>query len=113
MPPMMPWSSGNSRTMSVARSAFASRAACAACFAVARKVMLMVNQRRRQHFVGQLEEFRGERAPDDRRVLDEIRDFMQQSRVRVNRPAHAALQALRFRIQLARNLVVALPALED
>ena len=50
-----------------------------------RKVVLMVNQRRRQHFFGQLEELERERAGDDRRVLDEIGHFVQQPGVAVRR----------------------------
>src|SRR5438046_10352871 len=75
--------------------------------------MLMGNWRRRQHFLGQLEELERERAGDDRRVLDEIGDFVQQAGIAVDGPAHAALEALRLRVELARDLVVALTALED
>ena len=49
-----------------------------AVLALDRKVVLMVNQRRRQHFIGQLEELERERAGDDRRVLDEVGHFLQQ-----------------------------------
>ena len=77
------------------------------------KVVLMVNQRRRQHFLRQLEELERERAGDDRRVLDEIGHFVQQPGVAVHDAADAALQALRLRVELARDLVVALAALED
>ena len=78
-----------------------------------RKVVLMVNQRRRQHFVGQLEELERERAGDDRRVLDQIGHLVQQPRLAADDAADAALQALRLRVELARDLVVALAALED
>ena len=78
-----------------------------------RKVVLMVNQRRRQHFLGQLEELERERAGDDRRVLDQIGHFVEQARLAVDGAADAALQPLRLGVELARDLVVALAALED
>ena len=78
-----------------------------------RKVVLMMNQRGRQHFVGQLEELERERAGDDRRVLDQIGHLEQQPGLAVHGPADAALQPLRLRVELARDLVVALAALED
>ena len=43
--------------------------------ALDREVVLMVNQRRRQHFLGQLEELEREGAGDDRRVLDQVGHF--------------------------------------
>ena len=54
-----------------------------AVLALDRKVVLMVNQRRRQHFLGQLEELERERAGDHRRVLDEIGHLVQQAGVAV------------------------------
>ena len=54
-----------------------------------------------------------ERAGDDRRVLDQIGHFVQQARLAVHGAAHAPLQPLRLRVELARDLVVALAALED
>ncbi len=78
-----------------------------------RKVMLMVNQRRRQHLFGKLEELEREGAGDDRWVLDEVRNLLEQRGILAHGAADAALQALRFRIQLARDLVVPLAALED
>ena len=50
-----------------------------------RKVVLMMNQRRRQHFLGQLEELVRERAGDDRRVLDQIGHLVQQPGLAVHR----------------------------
>ena len=47
-----------------------------------RKVVLMMNQRRRQHFLGQLEELVRERAGDDRRVLDQVGHFVAAARTR-------------------------------
>ena len=69
-----------------------SRGRCAACVLVTarnagisapvapthRKEMLMMNQRRRQHFRRQRQELGAERAGDDRRELDEIRHFLEQ-----------------------------------
>ena len=84
-----------------------------AVLAFDRKVVLMMNQRRRQHFVGQLEEFVREGAGDDRRVLDEVGNFVKQTGVAVDDAADAALQPLRLRVELARDLVVPLAALEN
>ena len=56
-----------------------------AVFGLDRKVMLMVNQRRRQHFLGKLEKLVREGAGHDRRVLDEIGDLVQQAGVAVAR----------------------------
>ena len=81
--------------------------------ALDREIVLVMHERRRQHFVGQLEELRRERAGDDRRVLDQIGHFLQQRRFLARRAAHAALQPLRFRVELARDLVVALAPLEN
>ena len=75
--------------------------------------MLMMNQRRRQHFFGQLEELERERAGDDRRVLDQIGHLEQQAALVVDGAADAPLQALRLRVELAGNLVVPFGALED
>jgi hypothetical protein len=43
-----------------------------------RKVMLVVNHRRRQHLFRQLEKFDRKMAGDDGRILDEIRYFLKQ-----------------------------------
>ena len=74
--------------------------------------MLMMNQRGRQHLVGKLEKFHPERAGDHRGVFDEVGHLLQQAGVALDDAADAALQALGLRIELARNLVVALAALE-
>ena len=76
--------------------------------ALDRKVVLMMNQRRRQHFFGQLEELERERAGDDRRVLDEVRHFVSSPDSCAHDAADAALQPLRLGVELARDLVVAL-----
>ena len=47
------------------------------------KVVLMVNQRRRQHFLRQLEELDGEGAGDDRRVFDQVGHFVRAGRTRL------------------------------
>ena len=75
--------------------------------------MLMMDERRRQDFFRQLEEFEREGTGNHRRILDEIGDLVQQAGVGMRRPAHASLQTLRFRVELARDLVVPLAALED
>ena len=46
-----------------------------------RKVMLMMNHRRRQHFFGKLEKLDGEMAGDDGRIFDKVGHFLQQRRV--------------------------------
>ena len=85
-----------------------------AVLALDRKVVLMMNQRGRQHFLGELEELVRESARDDRWVLDEIGHFVQQAGIAVaRRAADASLQPLRFRVELAGDLVVPLAALED
>ena len=81
--------------------------------ALHRKVMLMVDERCRQHFVRQLEELGRECSCDDRRIFHEVRHFLEQARVGSNGARHAPLQALRLRVQLARDLVVSLRAFED
>ena len=57
-----------------------------AVFGLDRKVVLMVNQRGRQHFLGKLEELVRERPRHDRRVLDEVGHLVQQAGVAVARP---------------------------
>ena len=78
-----------------------------------RKVVLMMNQRRRQHLIRQLEELEREGAADHRRVLDEIGHLVEEPGLGAGDAADAALQALCLRVELACNLVVALAALED
>ena len=75
--------------------------------------MLVVNQRRRQHFFGELEKLQAEGARDDRRILDQVRHFVQQSRLGADDAADAALQPLRLGVEFAGDLVVAFAALED
>ena len=84
-----------------------------AVLALDRKVVLMMNQRRRQHFLGQLEELERERAGDDRRILDQIGHFEQQPdslwTVRLTRPCRrCALASSSRAILLCRSA-----ALED
>ena len=64
--------------------------------AVDGKVMLMMNERRRQHFFRQLEKLGRERAADDGWILDEIGNFIQQAGIGVYRSADAPLKALIF-----------------
>ena len=46
-----------------------------------REVVLVMDHRRRQHLLGQLEELGRERPGDDRRVLHQVDDFLQQAGV--------------------------------
>jgi hypothetical protein len=75
--------------------------------------VLMMNQRRRQYFGWELEKFERERAGHDGRILDEIWHFLKQAGLGADRVADASLQPLRFGVELARDLVVTLAALED
>jgi len=77
------------------------------------KVMLMMNQRRRQHLFGKLEELARECAGDDRRILDQIGHFVEEARVLADDAADATLEALGFRVECAGDLVVALATLEN
>ena len=79
------------------------------CVVQHREVVLVVNHRRREHLVGQREEFRREHAGHDRRVLDEIGDLVQQRRLR----GDATAQAARMRIEFAHEAVVPLRVLEQ
>ena len=78
-----------------------------------REVVLMVNHRRRQHFLGKLEELDRDVPGDDRRVLDEVRHFLQQRRMRRDETADPPAQLARVRLQLAADLLLALGAIED
>ena len=73
----------------------------------------MMNQCGREHFLWQFKEFRTVGTGDDRRVLDQVRHFGQQPRFMTHHAADAPLQALRFRVELAGNLVVALAPLDN
>ena len=81
-------------------------------FGLDREVVLMMNQRRRQHFIGQLEELGAEGAGHDRRVLDEVGHLGEQAGLGAHHPADAPLEPLRLRVELAGNLVVPLAAFE-
>ena len=78
-----------------------------------REVVLVVNHRRRQHFLGELKELDREVPGDDRRVLDEVGHFLQQRRVRRDQTADAAAQPARVRLELAPDPRLALGAVED
>ena len=46
-----------------------------------REEMLMVDHRRREHFLGKLQELDGKVSRDDRRILHEVWHFLEQPRV--------------------------------
>ena len=66
----------------------------------------MMDQRRRQHFLRQLEERRAEEAGDDAGELDEIGDLLDQRRVLLER--HAAAEPARVQIEIARDAIAPL-----
>ena len=78
-----------------------------------REVVLVMDHRRRQHFLGQVEELGRERAGDDRRVLHQVDDLLEQAGLRAAGAADAAAEAARVRVELARDARVALLALEQ
>ena len=73
----------------------------------------MMNHRRRQHFLGERQKFLGERSGHHRRVLDEIRHFLEQGRVQHRRVADAAAKAARLRFEAARDAILALLTIEN
>ena len=73
-----------------------------------REVVLVMNHRRRQHFLRKLEELDREVPGDDGRVLDEIRHFLQERRLRGDEAADAAAQLARVHLELAADLRLAL-----
>ncbi len=73
-----------------------------------REVVLVMNHRRRQHFLRELEELDREVPGDDRRVLDEVGHFLQQRRLRRDEAADAAAELARVRLELAPDLRLAL-----
>ena len=77
-----------------------------------RKEMLMMNHRRRQHFFGQPEEFVGERSRRDDRVLDQIRHLVEHA-LPDQRSRDASATAARFGVELARDAIVPLAAIDD
>ena len=60
-----------------------------------------------------MEELGGERAGDDRRVLHQVDDFLEQAGCGRRRVADAAAEAARVRVELAGDAGVALLALEQ
>ena len=76
-----------------------------------RKPVLMMHERRRQHFFRQREEPGVEEAGDDRRILDEIGDLFDQRRVLLQ--VHAPAEPARVHLELARDPVAPLGVLED
>ena len=77
-----------------------------------REVVLVMDHRRRQHFLRQVEELGGERPGDDRRVLHQVDDFLEQAGV-AGAAGDAAAEAPRVRVELAGDARVPLLALEQ
>ena len=70
----------------------------------------MVHERRRQHLLGQLEEAALEKPGDDAGILDEIGDFLDQGGVLLQQ--HAAAEAPRVQLELARDAIAPLAVIE-
>jgi hypothetical protein len=78
------------------------------------KIVLMVNHRRRQDFLGKREELRRERAGHHRRIFDEVRYLFEQRGMMRCRAAHSASQAARFRFKTSIDAILAfLPIQHD
>ena len=76
-----------------------------------RKPVLMMHERRRQHFLRQHEERGIEEAGDDRRELDEIGDLFDERGVILD--VHAAAKAAGVHLQVAGDAIAALGVIED
>ena len=74
--------------------------------------MLMMNHRRRQHFLGKPEELVGECSRRDDRILHQVRHFVEHA-LPDERPRDASAAAARFGVELARDALVPLAAIED
>jgi hypothetical protein len=76
--------------------------------------MLVVNQRRRQHFGRKRQELGTEGAGHDRRKLDQIRNFLEEGfGLRVVLDERAAADLPRARLELAHHAVTPFDARED
>ena len=73
--------------------------------------MLMMDHRRRQHFLRQAQELIGKYARRDDRVLDEVRHFIEHA-LPDQRSCDPSAAAARFGIELARDAIVPLVAIE-
>ncbi len=71
----------------------------------------MMHERGREHFFGQHEKPGVEEAGDDRRVLDEIRDLLDERGVILER--YASTEPARVNLELARDAVAAIRVRED
>ncbi len=76
-----------------------------------RKPVLVMHERRRQHFFRQDEEPGIEEAGDDRRVLDQVRDFLDERGVILQ--VHAAAEPAGVHLEVAGDAVAAVGVAED
>ncbi len=71
--------------------------------------MLMMDERRREHFLGQLQELGAECAGHDRREFDQIRNFLEQRHgLRQLLEQRAAADAPRLRLEVAHDPIAAI-----
>ena len=75
--------------------------------------MLVMNHGRGQHFFGELQELDRKMTGDHGRILDEVRNFLQQRRMSGDESADAPAEPPRVRFELASNLRLALATIED
>ena len=73
--------------------------------------VLVMHQRRREHFFRKDEEARVEETGDDRRVLDEIRDLFDERGMILQ--VHAPAEPVRVHLEIARNPVAPISVLQN
>ena len=73
----------------------------------------MMNHRGRQHFLGQAEEIRRERAGDDGGIFHEVDDLLEQAGLPDGGGIDAAAEAARVHVELARHAALALFTIEQ
>ena len=78
-----------------------------------RKIVLMMDHRRRQHFFRQRQEFLRERSGHHGRIFDEIGHLLEQRRVKHGRAADPPAQAARLRFEPAGDAILALLPVEN
>ena len=78
-----------------------------------REVVLVMDHRRGQHFLGQREELGGKHAGDHRRPLHQIRDLVEQPGLTGRRPMDASAQPAGVHVELAHDPLAPILAFED